>query len=91
MLWVEGHISSYFLLVKMSIPTRLTCRGTFGYYKVTGVSKPCCTNLCGEVKQVCEIGTKSQLNIWTTVKNQMHTLLEQKSPTGGFINVPGDG
>lgn len=26
MLWVEGHISSYFLLVKMSIPTRFTCR-----------------------------------------------------------------
>lgn len=24
MLWVEGHMSSYFLLVKMSIPTRLT-------------------------------------------------------------------
>lgn len=28
MLWVEGHISSYFLLVKMSIPTRFTCRTT---------------------------------------------------------------
>lgn len=26
MLWVEGHMSSYFLLLKMSIPTRLTCR-----------------------------------------------------------------
>lgn len=25
MLWVEGHMSSYFLLVKMSIPTRFTC------------------------------------------------------------------
>lgn len=24
MLWVEGHISSYFLLVKRSMPTRLT-------------------------------------------------------------------